>query len=118
VPKYEYVCDKCGHREDQVRPISARDATEPCPACKRGRCIGADPGGTLRRDVVASMRPHTDLEYAVPIYSNAAGIHRDQIPEAKRRFPHHEFHPDGRMIFRSHQHRERCLKDIGMYDRN
>jgi putative FmdB family regulatory protein len=122
VPRYEYVCDVCGFREDQVRPISARDQADPCPACprrQRKRCPGETvPDGFLRRDVVAGMKPHTDTGYQVPILSNSAGINPDQIPQMKRQFPHHEFHPDGRMIFTSHGHRERCLKDIGMYDKN
>jgi putative FmdB family regulatory protein len=118
VPRYEYVCDHCGWREDQVRPISARDALEPCPACASGQRTSGTRFGLLKRDVVAGMRPHTDMGYNSPILSNSAGINPAQIPEAVQRFPHHKFTPDGRMIFESHTHRERCLRDIGLYDRN
>lgn len=48
--------------------------------------------------------------------SEAAGIHPNQIPEAMRRFPHHEYTPDGRMVFHGQKHKDRCLKDIGMVE--
>lgn len=51
-----------------------------------------------------------------PLLSSAAGVHPTQIPEMMRRFPQHEYAPDGRMIFRDRGHRKRCLKDIGMVD--
>lgn len=123
MPLYEYACDKCGHREDNVASIADREKPWPCPKCgivpKHGpRCFKAAlrPLGTMRRDAVASMKPHTDTGYQSPILSNSAGINPDQIPEALAKFPHHEYTPDGRMIFRSHQARERALKDIGMID--
>lgn len=109
MPRYEYVCPVCGHREDQVRQMFERDHAEGCPVsgCQ----------GHLERDVVAGMRAHADMGYQVPLLSDAAGVHPDQIADAKRAFPHHEFAPDGRMIFRSHSQRERVLRDLGMHDR-
>jgi hypothetical protein len=64
------------------------------------------------------MKPHTDTGYQFPILSNAAGINPAQIPDALRKFPHHEYAPTGQMIFRSHAQRVRALKDIGMIDQN
>lgn len=123
MPRYEYVCSRCDHREDQVRTVAARDEVRQCTACAPERellkAAGVAPmPAYMRRDAVASMQPHTDTGYQSPLLSNSAGINPEQIPEMRRRFPHHEFHPDGRMIFNSHAHRERCLRDIGMYDRN
>jgi hypothetical protein len=64
------------------------------------------------RDYPAEAR---SLDFAEPAdqYSEAAGVHPSQIPEAKTKFPHHEFHPDGRMIFHNQHHKSRCLKDLG-----
>jgi hypothetical protein len=70
------------------------------------------------RDAVASMQPKTDLGYDSPLLSDALGVHPSQIAEAKRRFPHHNFAPDGRMILGSHYERKRVLKDLGMHDRD
>lgn len=50
------------------------------------------------------------------MYSEAAGIHPSQIPEALARFPNHRFTPDGRMIFDSQREKDRVLKDIGFVD--
>lgn len=109
MPIYEYVCLACYRRADLVRAIADRNSLEVCPSCH---------AGFLERDVVASMKPHTDTGYQSPILSDSLGIHPDQIGEATRRFPHHKFAPDGRMILESHQQRERVLKDLGFYDRN
>lgn len=109
VPIYQYVCDTCGKTADEYREISDRDR----PAgCLNGVC-----DGFVHRDVVGSMRPHTDLGYQSPIYSDALGVHPDQIAEATARFPDHKFHPDGRMILSSHTERNRVLKDLGYFDK-
>jgi len=52
------------------------------------------------------------------IVSTAAGINPDQIPEMKRKYPHHKYDAKGNMIFKDRQHRLRCLKDIGMHCKN
>jgi hypothetical protein len=50
--------------------------------------------------------------------SNALGVAPNQIAEMQKKFPHHRFAPDGRMIFRSHQERNRVLKDLGFVDKD
>ena len=111
MPTYTYVCSECGLREDYSRLIAERDREEHCP--REGFCTGR-----MKRDAVGSMRPHTDTGYQKPILSDALAVHASQIDEAKRRFPHHEFAPDGRMVLRSHRERQRVLKDLGMHDRD
>jgi len=107
MPIYVYRCLE-GHQTDEVRAIANRDRSTTCPTC----------GKKAGRDRVASMRPHTDTGYNVEQLSDALGIHPDQIPEAKQKFPHHNYAPDGRMIIRSHQERKRVLKDLGFRDWN
>jgi hypothetical protein len=106
MPVYTYTCGE-GHSDDVVSTIEKRDT---CPVCRY--C-----GKPTQRDVVASMRPHTDRGYDTPIYSDAAGVMPSQVQEARQRFPHHEYTNDGRLVFRSHTQRERILKEIGLHDR-
>lgn len=36
MPTYEYKCSTCGHRFDEIRPISSRRDPIPCPECQAG----------------------------------------------------------------------------------
>jgi hypothetical protein len=85
----------------------------------RGGELAVDGGivGLLHRDVIASMRVHADMGYQQPILSEALAIHPSQIPEARQRFPHHEYTPDGRMVLRSHTQRNQVLRELGFHDR-
>jgi hypothetical protein len=57
-----------------------------------------------------------------PIYSEAAGVHPDQINEAKDNLQKQgvptDFTPDGRLIFRDRMHRRKVLKAMGLVDRS
>ena len=57
-----------------------------------------------------------------PVYSDGAGVHPDQIQDARsaaeQRGVPTDFLPDGRAIFRDRAHRGRYLKAFGLYDRN
>jgi hypothetical protein len=57
-----------------------------------------------------------------PIYSNAAGVHPDQIEEAKALARQHgintEYTPDGRAIFRDRAHRKKHCQVFGFFDRS
>jgi putative FmdB family regulatory protein len=108
MPVYEYKCTVCGKSHEEVRQIRHRDLTSPCP---EPQCDGA-----CERDVVASMSPHTDTGYQSPILSEALGVDPSQIADAQKRFPHHKFTPDGRMILESHQERSKVLKELGFRD--
>jgi hypothetical protein len=52
-------------------------------------------------------------EYDQPVISYSLGIPIRQLNEARRRFPHHEYRDDGRLVIRSHAERQRVLKDLG-----
>lgn len=106
MPVYAFKCE-CGCRDEVVRPSSSRNDPIDCHTC----------GKPMSRDIHAEHGT-VQTEWAEPLYSEAAGIHPDQIAEARARFPHHEYASDGRMIFRSPQHQRRCLKDIGFIDRD
>jgi len=53
-----------------------------------------------------------------PIVSEAAGVHPSQIREARKAAPSAEFTKDGAAIFRSRAHRNQCLREFGMFDRD
>lgn len=87
------------------------------------KSIRCDDGVEARHDFAASLAgrggiSHNGGEYAKPMYSDACGCHPADVPEMQRRFPHHEYAADGRMIWRNRAHRERCLRDLGWADRN
>lgn len=113
MPRYAYEC-ALHHRLDQVRTIDDRDTPKLCPVCDEAKVCTP-----LQRDVIGSMPVHTtEKEYEKPIFSDALGVHPSQINEAKQKFPHHEFTPDGRMILRSHTQRNRAMKDLGYHDKD
>lgn len=116
MPTYEYECSVCKHREDQVRTIAARDEVRHCPRCLAHAKVENQPG-VMVRDVAASMRVHTDTGYQQPIYSDSMGIEPSAVAQARRDNPHHEYTDDGRMVFRSHQQRERILRESGFVDK-
>lgn len=94
-----------------------------CEKCRDKRGHEVSDEGLKCRDC-GSIHPssfqesHTVNAWTDPILSDAAGIHPDQIPEAKAKFPHHNYTEDGRMIFRSKRERKRHLKDIGLIDKD
>lgn len=106
MPIYAFKCE-CGSREEILRTMDGRNDPAPCPSC----------GQPMSRDILGEQG-NVQGEWTEPLYSEAAGVHPDQIAECRARFPHHEFAPDGRMIFRSPQHQRRCLKDIGFRDKD
>lgn len=96
------MCQKCN--EEKGHKVLGNNQIE-CREC-----------GTVQ---AGSLRTHRSVDaWREPLLSDAAGVHPDQIAEAKAAFPHHEYTEDGRMIFRSARHRRQCLKDIGMVDKS
>jgi len=103
-----FYCDK-NHRTEILPCV--QDKPKRCPKCGGG--VRVDMSCTGRVGIVRS-RKHRGY-YCV---SQSAAVHPDQIPEMKQMFPHHEFLSDGRMAFTSRSHRKRCLRDIGVFDRD
>lgn len=118
MPVYVYRCPVCGTTEDHLRRIADRNELLPCPVCP----ISYREDGqveayaqAMERDITAEGG-HTDTGYQTPILSEALGVNPSQIDEAKQRFPHHNFHPDGRLILTSHGERKQVMKDLGFRD--
>lgn len=86
-----------------------------------------DPDGNPSEDGPASnpvetLSPRTTSLGSWPVLSDAAGCHPDQIPEFRQFLSEKgveaNYTPDGRLVMESHDHRKRCLKALGMVDRN
>lgn len=95
--------------EDGERTEIVRDMAD-APAI--GQAVELADGRTARR--VADVRRNTRLHPGRwPHVSEACGVMPEQVAEEQRKFPHHEFTPNGDMVFRNPRHMDRCLKDIG-----
>lgn len=103
-----YYCDK-KHRTEVLPCV--QDKPVSCPKC--GGPVHVDMNCTGRIGIIRS--PKDRRYYSV---SQSAGVHPSQIKEMKEMFPHHEFLSDGRMAFTSRSHMRRCLRDIGMFNRD
>lgn len=79
-------------------------------------------GKVFKRDIRAEHggRKHTPGTW--PMKSDAAGVHPDQIAEARAHSIEAgvptDFTPDGRAILTSRKHRKDYCRAIGMHDRN
>lgn len=109
MPVYTFKCSVCGHVHDEVRTIANRSLPSPCP---QQQCDGA----MERAMFLERTATPPEMEYSRPFLSEALGVDPSQINDAKRRFPDHKFHPDGRMIIESHKERKQVIKDLGFRD--
>lgn len=93
---YKFHCGGDSCRRFEV--YAGENEVPPCPECgKPGHRIIEDGGrnaGFIQ-------------------YSRSLGVAPSQIAEAKKMFPHHEFLPDGRMVFQSAKELDRVKKDLG-----
>lgn len=106
MPTYCYDCKKCGNAEERVLPMSQSGELQTCPKCHY----------LMDRDISAEGNHAVRFAEAPEQFSEAAGVHPSQIAECVARFPHHEFTPDGRMVFHGQRHKDRCLRDIGFVE--
>lgn len=104
MPFYSYKCD-AGHVHDLYRKIDQRMEPATCPVCH---------SPSTRH--IAGEHVNAQNDFTNPVYSEALGVHPSQIGEARKKFPHHEFTSDGRMVIRSTQERERIRQDLGFSD--
>jgi hypothetical protein len=95
---YRFKCDTeaCSSFERYAQ----EGETPPCPECGKA---------SARLD----LEPKSTAGFRQIQYSRSLGVNPDQIAEAKRKFPHHEFAPDGRMIFENAKQLDRVKKDLG-----
>ena len=112
MPSYQYKCAKCGKTSVRHREVAARRRTFPC-SC----------GGIMHYDFVGTHAADGFVvqgTWAKPIVSEAAGVHPEQINEAKAYDRSHglsvEYTPDGRPVFTNRSERRRYLAAHHMHD--
>jgi len=106
VVKWRLTCKHCG--ETTVTD----GCPEACDAC--GRPVEHHPPSEFKN------APARTAGGQWPMLSDAAGVHPDEIDQARSEALHHgvptDFSPDGRAIFTSRAHRRKYCRSIGMHD--
>lgn len=108
MPVYCYRCNSCQHVTETYREVSQRNEPCQCEFC----------GESANRDKPAELCNSTQQEYQREVVSDAMGVHPDQVPEMRRRYPQFTFRDDGCVIIRSHHEHRKAMKAFGMYDKN
>lgn len=97
---FDYKCSKCGDVTEHV--LLKAEGSMPCPKC----------GQPAKRIFSVGNKNHGETH---EMWSVAMGINPDQIPEMKKRFPHHEYHPvTGDLKVKNYQHQKQLAKELGM----
>ena len=103
MPLHDYKCQECGHVEEELHrgPGLAKELGV-CPVC----------GGESKKIYSAGMRRHAE---GTEIWSKAMGVNPDQIPQMKKLYPDHEYHPEtGDLRIRGFQDQKRKARELGM----
>ncbi len=81
-------------------------------------------GQKLTRDIAEEWSPREGNAFCGakwPILSDSAGVHPDEIPQAReemrRKGVNIDYAGDGRAIFESHAHRRAALKAMGLHEK-
>ena len=108
MPMYCYS-DKDGKRIERVFAMG-----------KAPRILEVD-GVTFKRDFRGELTVKS-ICGNWPMFSDAAGVHPEQIKDAREKSVRDgvptDFTPDGRAIFTSANHRKKYCRSIGLHDRN
>lgn len=100
MPFYEYICpDK--HEHQRFYPHCSPAKRPTCPTCKK----------KSRRNYRKEAK-YTDCVDR-PRWSDAMGVHPDQIPEAMRRFPGSQYNSEGQLLVESRADKKKKMKERG-----
>lgn len=113
MPLHCYACDVCGTRTEELTPLNDIPSSVPCSHC----------GHRARRDFRSE---HGGFHRAScgEIVSQGAGTQLHQIDEAERKLASRGIEgvrydrQTGACIFPDRQTRLKCLKVMGLHDRN
>ena len=109
---YCYRCDQCDWVTDHTCAMSQRPRHMRCPNC----------GAVMERDFQAEQSGQRSGEHGYPYYSDAMGVHPDQVPELmeldRRNGMNTEYHKDGRVKIESYAMLQRYKKVHGFHHRN
>jgi len=111
MPQYCFMCVECDTKVVKTRAIKDRRKPVYCQKCE-SPCI---------RDLGAEHKVCKSTT-GWPMYSDAMGVHPDQIPEAVESAKRHgvptDFLPDGRVEWTSPSHRKNYCRAYGVHDKN
>lgn len=102
MPEYCFVCNNCGSKWSEVRPMVESGKSATCAICH----------GPMRRDF-GNEAKYASTDYAKPLISDSLAMHPDQIAEHNRRFPDIKVHSDGRPQFDNPKQHDKYLKETG-----
>jgi len=116
---------------DDGEPVEVTMTAKAMARRQKGDRITLDDGRTATRDYAAewggARRKHIG-EWEKPVISLASGVDPRQIPQFKASAKqyrditgidvHPEFTPDGRAVYRSREHMNKCLEWRGMHNQD
>jgi len=110
---YCYVCPRCKHRQEVIKPMSESSVSVPCEKCNT----------IMSRDIRSEHSSFHNTPGNYPMESNAAGVAVKQAAEAEQHsreigIPTHFNRETGNPVFTSKQHRKKYCEANGLYDRN
>lgn len=109
MPLYDYECETCDCTKTVVTASVHEEVV--VPTCDSAGCENAAMGR------IYGQRAQFKAAYDKPVLSRTLGIpNKKQRAAMMRRFPDREYLPDGRLVMRSHQERNRILKEEKMVD--
>ncbi len=105
MPIFKFKCARCGQTREEIT-LSLSEAVPELECCD----------GVMDRDYSAGQSYQAG--YDKPILSDALGLHPSLAEADRIKHPDREYTPNGRLIIRSHQDRERYLREDGFHDNN
>lgn len=119
MPTYCYR-DPKGNIHEVTMSVAEKEACEVTIDDKQYYTL--ESGVTCERDMIAEHMGFRNTPGTYPYYSDAMGVHPDQIPECRdylsKRGVNAQFHPDGRVLVESKGQRKAMAEARGFYDRN
>ena len=108
---YCYRCPSCGRTFERKLRLAECDTPQKCEC-----------GAVAKRDLLAEHGGQRAGQSGWPMVSEAAGVHPDQIGEARELIRRKagvdcQFTQDGNPIFTSMDHRRKCLRAMGYQDK-
>ena len=92
MPVYEYYCDKCEAKFDEVLPMSRYDepTTEPCPSCSKSECVHRGVPSSFMTGVDSTLTPDKVTDGAFSrlmdnLKKNLPPSHHEQLDVASSR---------------------------------
>jgi len=103
MPTYCYRCEHCGNSFERILPSKKRNE-------QRCSC-----GKKLQRDIPRELQDNEFnlLEVDNPRWSDALGVHPNQVPGILKEHPDRVYDREGRLLIKNRKHKLQLLREIG-----